>query len=79
MKNGSDEGPALVTVDATLCRGHARCMAVAPEAFEYDDDADQSRPRARDEIERIPLDRLRLAVKACPEGAIRLGRRDSAG
>ena len=65
----------VVTVDASLCRGHGRCLSLVPEAFDYDDATDQARPKVEQELAGIPIERLRMAATACPERAISLGQR----
>jgi ferredoxin len=57
-----------VQVDPDRCRGHARCIAVAPDAFDYNEETDQAivLPAAADADESD----LALAVRACPERAI---------
>jgi len=57
-----------VTIDASRCLGNARCMAAAPEVFDVDDDG------ASSVLEEHPgpalAERVRLAVRSCPTGAI---------
>jgi ferredoxin len=57
-----------VYVDPARCRGHARCLAVAPDAFDYDESVDKAvvLPEAVD----TDPDLLELAVRSCPERAI---------
>ncbi|HEY5636539.1 MAG TPA: ferredoxin [Burkholderiales bacterium] len=58
-------------VDATRCQGHNRCHSIAPELFEIDDYGvataigDGSVPPQLE-------DKARLAVKNCPEHAVRM-------
>ena len=72
VSDSTHDGADRVTVDSSLCRGHARCIALVPEAFDYDEATDQSMPRQSDEISLVPMDRLRMAVRECPERAITL-------
>ena len=60
-----------IHVEAGRCQGHNRCHSIAPELFEIDDygmataTGDGSVPP--------PLeDKARLAVKNCPEHAVRM-------
>jgi ferredoxin len=57
-----------VTIDASKCLGNARCMAAAPEVFDVDDDG------AASVLVEHPgpalADRVRLAERSCPTGAI---------
>ena len=57
-----------VTIDPARCRGHALCLAVAPDAFEFLDLEDRSvvRPGA----DEVPVDVLLAAARGCPERAI---------
>ena len=58
-----------VTIDPTRCRGHALCLANAPEAFEFLDLEDRSVVREGAE-QRVPLELLLAAARECPERAI---------
>lgn len=66
----SGGGSLPVQVDLERCVGHARCMAVAPDAFDYNEETDQAvvLPEAAD----ADADQLELAVRSCPERAITL-------
>lgn len=56
-----------VVVDSTKCMGHARCNAVAPQAFDLDDEGYAIvTPYA---AEASPAD-LHSAAESCPEQAI---------
>ena len=79
MSKAEPSVSVAVTVDPEVCRGHGRCQALVPEAFTYDEDTDQSVPRGPDAIRRVPLEQLRLAASACPEGAITLDERELEG
>jgi len=57
-----------VTIDPDKCRGHARCVLVAPDVFDFD-------AQGRGEvIEPDPdaslADDVEQAILSCPEGAI---------
>ena len=59
-----------VTIDHTLCEGHARCMETVPEVFEVRDD-----DRSYVIVDTIPEElraKVERAVQACPRAAIRL-------
>jgi ferredoxin len=55
-----------VFVDPELCIGSGTCVNLAPGAFELDDEgvAEAVDPGA------APEDRLRMAARSCPTGAI---------
>jgi ferredoxin len=59
-----------VVIDRDLCQGHALCFRTAPEVFELDDDgfgwlkSEDVEDGRRAEVE--------VAVRNCPEGAIRI-------
>lgn len=60
-----------VHVDLTRCQGHARCEDICPEVFATD--AVEGKCVITNEI--VPaalLDKVKLAVRNCPEGALRL-------
>ncbi|MEV2218350.1 MULTISPECIES: ferredoxin [Nocardia] len=57
-----------ITIDSSLCSGHARCAAAAPELFELDDDG-YALPFEGE----VPADlenAAREGEMACPERAI---------
>lgn len=59
-----------VLVDSTMCTGHGRCYALAPDFFDCDDEGYSS---VRDEWMDVPgeaEDPVGMAVRACPEKAI---------
>lgn len=69
-----DDGPVKeirmrVYVDPDRCRGHARCLSIAPEAFEFVDTEDHAVavPGAERLVDRAVLEE---AVAECPEQAI---------
>lgn len=57
-------------VDLARCQGHARCFALAPETFTIDEDGYghviEGREGSHEE------ERVRKAIKNCPERAIKL-------
>lgn len=59
----------VVHVDPTRCQGHARCLAMAPEAFDFDDEGYAFVPEDRNTFADLP-DKVRLAAANCPERAI---------
>ncbi|MBI3373223.1 MAG: ferredoxin [Betaproteobacteria bacterium] len=71
----SERNMMKVRVEAERCQGHNRCCSIAPELFEIDDygyaraSGDGSVPPALEE-------KARLAMKNCPEHAVRLTRQD---
>ena len=57
-----------VKIDKDKCQGHNRCVALAPDVFDVDDEG-----LAVVMLEEIPADqetRVRRAELACPERAI---------
>jgi ferredoxin len=67
----SETAKFKVRVEASRCQGHNRCHAIAPDLFEIDE---YGSARARDDgvVPDALLDKARLAVKNCPEHAVRL-------
>jgi ferredoxin len=66
-----------LVVDPEKCQGHNRCQALAPELFRVDEHGFAE--AAGDGI--VPeglLEKARLAVRNCPEYAVRLVRTDDA-
>ncbi|CAN5504050.1 ferredoxin [soil metagenome] len=59
-----------VEVDETLCSGHARCHATAPEVYDLDDLGYVSiaNPEIADDL----AERARRGAAACPERALRV-------
>ena len=57
-----------VTIDTTLCSGHARCAATAPEVFELDESG-YALP-FEGEIPPALEEQAREGAYACPERAI---------
>ena len=60
-----------VHVDPQRCQGHNRCYAIAPELFEIDD-LGNSRAKGDGTVPPALEEKARLAVKKCPEHAVRL-------
>ena len=58
-----------VTVDPQRCRGHARCIALAPEAFHFLDLEDRAEADP-DAANRTDVALLLEAEQECPERAI---------
>ena len=58
-----------VVVDSAKCMGHARCNAVAPDAFDLDD---EGYAIVTDKAAKVPEADLHSAVASCPEQAIRI-------
>ena len=57
-----------ITVDHSLCEGHAKCMERAPEVFEVDDE-DLSQVIATN-LDAELLVKVERAVRSCPRQAI---------
>jgi ferredoxin len=58
-----------VTVDETRCQGHARCLAFAPDVFDFDDEGYAFVPEGAGTFDELP-EHVRKAVASCPERAI---------
>jgi len=62
-----------VVVNLDLCQGHARCEDLCPEVFSTDAVEGKCvihQPDVPDEL----IEKVRLAVRNCPEGALRLAK-----
>jgi ferredoxin len=60
-----------ISVDSAMCQGHNRCIAVAPDLFEIDEEGFAS--AAGDGVVPSELEeKADLAVDNCPEQAIRI-------
>lgn len=60
-----------VIVNLDLCQGHARCEDICPEVFATDAVEGKcviEKPEFAAELE----EKVRLAVRNCPEGALRI-------
>ncbi len=64
-----------VRVEAERCQGHNRCHSIAPELFEIDDYGNAS-ARGDGSVPEHLAEKARLAVKNCPEHAVRLSQAD---
>ncbi|MCW2723007.1 MAG: ferredoxin [Pseudonocardiales bacterium] len=62
-----------ISVDPTLCQGHNRCTAVAPELFDIDDEGYAS-AIGDGTVSAGSEERAQLAVDNCPEQAVTLHR-----
>jgi ferredoxin len=60
-----------VIVDSARCVGHARCLALAPDLFEWDEETDRARTREGADLADFG-DLGQSAIDGCPEGAISL-------
>jgi ferredoxin len=58
-----------VQIDQQRCRGHARCLDIAPDAFDFIDEEDRAFVVA-DGVSRTDVDALLEAQEECPEQAI---------
>jgi ferredoxin len=68
----------VISVDPGRCQGHARCLAFAPDVFEFDDEGYSYVPKERSRYADLP-DGVRQAVANCPERAIVVTDEDDAG
>ncbi|WP_190813261.1 ferredoxin [Saccharopolyspora pogona] len=60
-----------ISVDSSRCQGHARCMAFAPEAFDFDDEGYAFVPDGLAEAAELP-ESIRRAEANCPERAVKI-------
>ena len=60
-----------VFVNIDLCQGHARCEDICPEVFATDA-IEGKCVIASPQVPEGSEDKVRLAVRNCPEGALRL-------
>jgi ferredoxin len=58
-----------VSVDTARCQGHARCLAFAPEMFDFDDEGYAFVPADKSQHAELSDD-IRQAVANCPERAV---------
>ena len=72
MSNGTK---LRVRVEAERCQGHNRCYAIAPELFVVDDYGN-AKAIGDGVVPAHLAEKARLAVKNCPEHAIRLTQED---
>jgi ferredoxin len=59
----------VVSVDSARCQGHARCLAFAPEVFDFDDEGYSFVPEEKSRFERLD-EGVQRAIANCPERAI---------
>ncbi|MDT5084571.1 MAG: ferredoxin [Mycobacterium sp.] len=62
-----------VHVDPQRCRGHARCVALAPEAFHFLDLEDRAEAD-QGAVDQVDIALLLEAEQECPERAITVER-----
>lgn len=62
-----------VVVNLELCQGHARCEDLCPEVFSTDA-VEGKCVIHQPEVPADLIDKVRLAVRNCPEGALRLAK-----
>lgn len=60
-----------VEVDPQRCRGHARCLTIAPNAFEFLD-LEERAVTSQNGIALEDEDLIRRAEQECPERAIKI-------
>jgi ferredoxin len=77
MSEAEKTGTWRLAVDADRCQGHNRCHALAPDLFRIDELGFAS--VIREEVAPELLEKAKLAVRNCPEFAIRLSRGGSQG
>lgn len=61
----------IINVHPDKCQGHNRCYAIAPELVEVDDYGN-AKAKGDGVVPDALLEKARLAVKNCPEHAVRL-------
>lgn len=59
-----------IKVNASLCTGHARCLAVAPNVYKLNEDGYNEMPET--EVPSNLQEEARRGARACPERAIAL-------
>jgi ferredoxin len=60
-----------LVIDAVRCQGHASCHSCAPDLIELSEEDGHARSLGQ-LLDAAQLAEARMAVQACPEGAIRL-------
>ena len=60
-----------LTIDLSICQGHARCAALVPELFDVDEEGYGVVIAGCEQVEADDAQAL-LAIDNCPEQAIRL-------
>ena len=71
----SDQKKFKVHVEAERCQGHNRCYSIAPELFEIDE-LGNAKAKGDGTVPPSLEEKARLAVKNCPEHAIRMTTKD---
>lgn len=69
-------GTLRVSVDPEKCQGHNRCQALAPELFEVDE-LGFARAKGTGTVPADLEGKALLAVRNCPEYAVRASREDT--
>jgi len=67
-----------IQVDSERCQGHNRCYAIAPELIDIDDYGN-ARAKGDGSVPPHLEEKARLAMKNCPEHAVRLVREGEEG
>lgn len=67
-----------IQIDSERCQGHNRCYAIAPELVEVDDYG-SARAKGDGSVPPALEEKARLAMKNCPEHAVRLLREGEQG
>lgn len=62
-----------VHVNLSLCQGHARCEEICPEVFATDE-VEGKCLILQETVPENLVEKARLAVRNCPEGALRMAR-----
>lgn len=71
--DGQPQGRLMVAANLDVCQGHARCEDLCPQVFATD--AVEGKVVITDPVFPPELeDKVRLAVRNCPEGALRISR-----
>ncbi len=73
MANDDDTGKLRLMVDGGLCQGHNRCAVLVPELIEVDN-LGFAHARGDGLVDEALAEKARIAVKNCPEFALRLVR-----
>lgn len=69
-------GTPQITLDESICIGSGSCARLAPGAFVFDHDRQVAEVA---DLSAVQLERLRIAERSCPTGAIFLDEGDSRG
>ena len=67
----SEQRRLIIHVEAERCQGHNRCYTIAPALFEIDEYGN-AKARGDGLVPPQLEERARLAVKNCPEHAVRM-------